>query len=360
MKKGLIIILVLFCSVQIHFTQAESTFLTVQVADVYEHPIDGARISVDYRYPQDDDTDIPDQFTTNGVAVFSLEDGREYTVTVEKAGFLSGTETVELEGDTTITVTLEYAQKMPILHVKRYSVSPQETSPGEQFHLYVVIENEGTADALNVKVTFDPAEDFSPVQPSSSAHFDRLDLGQIISLYQTFAVSGETESGVYNLGLTVTYSDAADESYVVQESVGVSILRKLLIKLLNVEYPQEAEQGEPFTFSVEIANTGRYTVNGVYLEIESDMNWEYYSYYVGSLEAGDFDTFVSEVMSEDPGEHTFTVRVGFVDDFNREHHEEQSFSLFIKEKVEETPSPQQNEGLWSRIITFLKSLLGLD
>lgn len=360
MKKSLIIILVLLCSVQICTTQAESTILTVQVADVYGHSIDGARISVDYRYPQDDDTDIPDQFTTNGIATFSLEAGREYTITITKAGFLSHTETVELEEDTTITVTLEYAQKMPLLHVKRYSVSPQEASPGGQFQLYVVIENEGTEDALNVKVTFDPAEYFSPVQPSSSAHFDRLDVGQITSLYQTFAVSGEAQSGVYNLQLTVTYSDATDQSHVIEESVGISILRKLLIKLLNVDYPREAEQGDPFTFSVEIANTGRFAVNGVYVEVESDMNWEYYSYYVGSLEAGDFDTFVSEVVSENPGEHTFTVRVGFVDDFNREHYEEQSFSLFIKEKVEETPSPQQNEGLWSRIVTFLKSLLGLD
>lgn len=359
--KKLIIILVLLCSVQIHSTQAEeSTVLTVTVVDVYGHPIDDARVSVDYQFPQDEDVDIPDQFTTKGVATFYLEAEREYIVTVTKAGFLSYTETVELEEDTTITVTLEYTQNVPVLHMKRYSVSPQHVGPGESFQLSVVIENEGTGDALNVKVTFDPAQDFSPVQPSSSAYFERLDIGEITSVTQTFVVSGEAFSGVYNLVLVLTYSDAAGLSYSVQETVGISILRKPLIKLLNVDYPEEVEQGEPFTFSVEIANTGRFTVNGLYLEVESDMEWEYNSYYIGSLEAGDFDTFVSEVVPAYPGECTIVIRVGFVDDFNKEHYQEESFSVSVHEKVQETTPPQEEEGLWQRFIDLLKSFLGLD
>jgi uncharacterized membrane protein len=127
-----------------------------------------------------------------------------------------------------------------------------------------------------------------------------------------------------------------------------------------VDYPHEVNQGEIISFSLEIANTGRFAVNGVYLEVESDMEWEYYSYYIGSLEAGDFDTFVSEVMAGRPGEHTFTIRVGFVDDFNREHYQEQSFSLSVKEPVQETTPPPQEKGLWERIIEFLKAFLGLD
>ena len=362
MKKWPSIVLVVLFSVLTHNSlQAEGyATLTITVVDVYGGSIDDARISVNYVYPQDDDTDIADQFTQRGTATFNLEAEREYRVTVSKAGFLPYTESIELEEDTTLSITLEYAQSAPVLHMKRYSVSPQEVGPGEQFQVYVVVENEGTGDALNVKVTFDAAQDFSPVQPSSSAYFSRLDTNGITSVAQSFVVSGEALSGVYDLTLIITYQDAAGSSYTVQETVGISILRKPLVKLLNVDYPAEAEQGEPFTISIEIANTGRFEVNGLYLEVESDLNWEYYSYYIGSLEAGDFDTFVSEIVSESPGEYTFTITVAFVDDFNREHTTQESFSVSVQEKVTETLPPQQEEGLWQRFIAFLKSLLGLE
>ena len=362
MKKWPSIVLVVLFSVLTHNslqTEGYAT-LTITVVDVYGDSIDDARISIGYVHPQDDDIDITDQFTKRGTTTFNLEAEREYTITVSKAGFSPYTGSIELEEDTSISVTLEYAQSVPTLHMKRYSISPQEVGPGEQFQLYVVVENEGTGDALNVKITFDASEDFSPVQPSSSAYFSRLDTNDITSATQLFVVSGEALSGVYDLTLTITYQDAAGDSYTVQETVGISILRKPMVKLLNVDYPAEVEQGELFTFSVEVANIGRFEVNGLYLEVESDLDWEYYSYYIGSLEAGDFDTFVSEIVPESPGEHTFTVKVAFVDDFNREHTTQESFSVSVQEKVTETLPPQQEEGLWQRFIAFLKSLLGLE
>jgi hypothetical protein len=358
MKKSLAFILVLLCSTQV--IQAQDTVLTVTVKDVYGNLINDAVVSVRLVYPRPEDTDIPNQFTTKGAAFFTLEGNREYIVTVTKAGFLPHTEVVELEDDTTLAVVLEYVQKVPVLHVNSYTVDPREAGPGEHFLVSMIIENEGTGDALSVKVTFQPTQVFSPVQPASSAYFDRLDVGKTVSVRQTFAVSGEALSGVYDLVAVITYLDAVGIPQTVQETVGISILRKPLLKLLNVDYPHEVNQGEIISFSLEIANTGRFAVNGVYLEVESDMEWEYYSYYIGSLEAGDFDTFVSEVMAGRPGEHTFTIRVGFVDDFNREHYQEQSFSLSVKEPVQETTPPPQEKGLWERIIEFLKAFLGLD
>lgn len=361
MKEKLVIFLIVLVSIQVHSVETEETVrLTCVVTDIYGTPIDDAIVSCDYIYRQDEDLDIPYQFTKDGVATFSLEPDREYTLTVTKAGFIPHTEEVDLEEDTTITVILEYAQEVPVLHMKQFFVSPQEVGPGEQFEVCVVIENEGKGDALTVRVDFNPAQDFSPVQPRSSAYFERLDVGKSASVIQSFAVSGETISGIYDLVVTIQYQDSQALSYTVEETVGVSVLRKPLVKLLNVNYPQEVEQGETFTFSVDIANAGRFTVNGLYLEVVSDMDWKYYSYYVGSLEAGDFDTFESEVVSEDPGEHIFVIRIGFVDDFNRENHEDKSFSVFVTEKVKETPSPQEDQGLWARIVKFLKSFLGLD
>lgn len=361
MKEKLVIFLILVCAVQMYSVQSEETAaLTCVVTDVYGVPVDNAMVSCNYVYPQDDDVEIPYQFTKNGVATFYLEPEREYTLTVTKAGFLPQSEEVELKEDTTITVILEYAQAVPVLHMRTFSVSPQEVGPGEQFEVRVIIENEGKGDALNVKADFNPAQYFSPVQPRSSAYFERLDVGKQASVVQSFAVSGETLSGIYDLVLTITYQDSQALSYTVQETVGVSVLRKPLVKLLNVNYPQEVGQGETFTFSVDVANTGRFTVNGLYVEVISDMDWTYYSYYVGSLEAGDFDTFESDVLSQDPGEHSFVIRLGFTDDFNRETYEEQSFSVFVTEKVKEIIPPEQNEGLWARIIRFLKSFLGLD
>lgn len=356
----IVCLLVLLLSVPVIHAQ-EYAVLTIVVQDVYESTIDDARVSVNYLYPRPEDADIKDQFTENGSAIFELEADREYIVTVTKAGFLPYTELVELEEDTDITITLEYQQTAPVLHVNRYTITPQEVRPGEDFQLHLVIENEGTEDALTVKVAFSPSQIFSPVQPSSSAYFERLDVGDIASVSQTFAVSGEALSGVYDLVVTISYTDAVGMPHTAQETVGITVLRKPLIKLLNVDYPEEVEQGELFTFSVDVANTGRFAVNGLYIEVESDLDWEYSSYYIGSLEAGDFDTFVSEVLTPAAGDHTFTITVGYVDDFNKEHSQKESFSVIVKEPViKETPPPQEEKGLWQRFIEFLKAFLGLD
>jgi uncharacterized membrane protein len=333
--------------------------LNVRVQDINGVIVNNARVSVTYRFPQDEDPDIPDAFTKNGIASFQLESEREYSITVTKAGFLSHTEQVELDDTTTITVTLEYAQSTPILHMKRYHVTPTEVNPGVSFQVNITMENEGTGDALNVTVTFEPTSDITAVQPTSSHYFERVDAGCITSLTQTFAVSGEAESGVYDLSLDIQYQDAEGTSYTVQETIGISILRQPKIKLLNIDYPEELVEGESFVFSVEIANTGRFPVHGLYIQVDSDMDWEYSSYYVGTLEAGDFDTFQSEVVPQ-PGEHTIVITVGYVDDFNREHTQKESISVSVQSKVQETKPPDDEQGIWQRIIAFLKSFLGLD
>ncbi len=365
-KRGIGLVIAVLCAVLCCIFYSGTTVqaqdyavLTINVKDVYNTPIDDARVSVTYLYPRPEDTDISDQFTKKGVVTFTLEPQREYILTVTKAGFLPHTEIVELDGDTIINVVLEYTQEVPIIHMRRYTLTPDEVGPGEHFQVHLVIENEGTGDALNIKVNATPTQFFSPVQPSSSAYFERLDVGELTSVKLTFAVSGEALSGVYDLMFTITYQDAVGLPHTTQETVGVPILRKPLIKLLNVEYPEEVDRNEVFIFSVEIANIGRFIVNGLYLNVESDMDWEYNSYYIGSLEAGDFDTFTSEVVSDAFGVHTFVIMVGYVDDFNREHFYEESFSVVIQETPPETTPAPEEEGFWQRFIEWLKAFLGL-
>ncbi|MFC7058808.1 carboxypeptidase regulatory-like domain-containing protein [Halovenus salina] len=83
-------------TVSIDITAQESEFtLTVENPD--EDPIAGATVTVGEQ-----------EATTNsdGVATFSLTDG-EYTVTVDADGFESASETVTVDGQTGVTVTLE-------------------------------------------------------------------------------------------------------------------------------------------------------------------------------------------------------------------------------------------------------------
>lgn len=360
MKRRLILVTVLMLgllSLQSGYTQ-EPAVLTVIVEDVYGELITNARVQVNYLFQQPEDVKIPDKFTVNGKTTFNLEVDREYVVSITKAGFLPYTDTIDFEENTTLNVALEYAQKIPMIHVKRYTVTPQEINPGGSFQVSLAIENRGTGDALSVKVIFAPTQIFSPVQPTSSAYFERLDSGKLVTLTQKFAVSGDAPSGVYDLQATITYKNAVGQLYTVTETIGVPVLRIPVITLLNIDYPETVEQGETFTFSAEIGNLGRFPVNGIYIEILSDMNWEYSSYYIGTLEAGDFDTFISEVTGENQGVHTFTVTIGYIDDFNQEHQIEQSFSVTITQKEEEPPLPEK-KGPWQRFIELLKAFLGL-
>lgn len=356
---GIVLVLLLVGTGSVvQVTSEPYAVLTIAVCDVYRTTIDNARVSVSYCYPRPEDASIPDVFTVDGVASFTLKAFREYTVTITKSGFSSYSELIELEEDTTLEVTMEYQQQVPELHIKRYTVQPDDVSPGGQFEVLLVIGNEGTGDALNVSVFFASTEFISPVQPSSSRHFNRLDVGKERSANQMYAVSGEAPSGVYDLELTISYQDPSATFHTTQQTVSVSITRTPLLRLLNSDFPQEVDQGQTFTFSVDVANIGRFAVNGVYLEIVSDMNWEYISYYIGNLEAGDFDSFESEVISYEPGEHDFTMKMAFIDELNRERYQETPFKVTVLEIVEES-RPQEEKGLWDRFIEFLKALLGL-
>ncbi|MBU7015701.1 MAG: hypothetical protein HXS52_10555 [Theionarchaea archaeon] len=358
---GILLVLVLAGAgvSMVQVTSETYAVLTVAVHDVYGNPLDNVRVSVSYQYPRPEDASIPDQFTVQGTASFTLKAYRTYYVTVVKAGFSPHSELVELEEDTTFAVVMEYQQPLPELHVTRFTIQPDDVGPGEQFELLLVIENEGTGDALNVTIFFASTEFFSPIQPSSSAYFNRVDVGRAVSVNQRYAVSGEAPSGVYDLELTISYQDPSITSHTTQETVSISIRRKLLLKLLNISYPRELDQGQTFTFSVDVANGGRFAVNGIYLEVMSDMDWEYTSYYIGSLEAGDFDTFESDVTSSVPGEHYFTMKMGFVDDFNRQRYQETSFTITVLEVVKERLNLPEEKGLWDRFIEFLKAFLGL-
>ncbi|MBU7015211.1 MAG: hypothetical protein HXS43_10315 [Theionarchaea archaeon] len=53
------------------------------------------------------------------------------------------------------------------------------------------------------------------------------------------------------------------------------------------------------------------------------------------------------------------MKMGFVDDFNRQRYQETSFTITVHEVVKERLSLPEEKGLWDRFIEFLKAFLGL-
>jgi hypothetical protein len=102
----------------------------------------------------------------------------------------------------------------PLMSVSSYYVSSGKIAAGNNFDLAVVLQNNGTARAYNVVITFDGGTGFYPQGTGGVRSTSGIDAGGTFTATQTFLGAGELAwTGVEVLKASVTYSDAGGTSY---------------------------------------------------------------------------------------------------------------------------------------------------
>ncbi|MFQ6089146.1 MAG: COG1361 S-layer family protein [Candidatus Methanofastidiosia archaeon] len=373
-KFGIIFIFLIIMSSKPFFAKAEETvILTISVRDEFDNPIENAKCSLDKKFPDEDEKEIKDQFTKDGVCEFVIERSHTYILFVKKAGFITHSEEIDVKRlDVDIEVILEYTSETPSVYIKGFRVDPEEIAPGDSFELSIILQNQGTGDALSLILEFSGIEGsqglgkFSPLYPSSVIFLERLDVRESLVQKAKFRIDGNADSGIYNLIVKLEYKDRNGVTYTNTSSVGITVLRVIHLKVINLNYKESVTPEEKFTFSADIVNTGRFNANGVTVELQAPLEFELEreSFYVGTLESDDFETFETEITVSKGAtstEHIAKLLITYVDDFNREHFIEKEVRITIEKKEETTgEGEKKEESLWDKIIKFIKALLGLD
>lgn len=263
-----------------------------------------------------------------------------------------------------VVVSRKEPQKNLSLSISSFSVSPYEVSPGENIKVNVVVSNLSDETAYNVTLKIDRVEGsnnlfpFSPMNSSNINTYIKLLPRNAISSTYSFSVSPDADSGAYNLLLTMGYEDKEGNRYDNTASIGVTILRKPLISIFNLVYPDEVFENESFVISCDIGNTGNFSVRGIVVFLNG-LPVKGGDYYIGTLDTGNFDTYEFEGKIKEKGIYHGEIVVQYVDDSNNIHKEKKDIEIKVVEKQNEKEEKVEKLNFWQKLWRFILSLFGL-
>lgn len=254
------------------------------------------------------------------------------------------------------------------------TTDPGDISPGDEFTLKLKVKNDGDSKASNTVLTLDvnsisateaPASTqqnsasytapISVIGDSNVRYLGSISKGGEKEASFRMIADGSAQSGTYNLSIKLDYSSGAQN-----QVVGIVLIRKPDLKITKSAIPGKADTGKKFKFAADIINAGNYAANGVSAELVSDgADIESPSYFIGTLESSDIDTFETQVNFEKPGDKNLKLKVNYVDDFNRTHTVTKDFKVKVEGSAEAAEDNKESGGFFAKIARFFKALFGL-
>ncbi len=260
----------------------------------------------------------------------------------------------------------------PLLLVTGYDTGQAELSPGQVFTLTLGVRNVGGQRAVRALIELDTGQGagasglgvIAPLGSSNVKHLPAVEPGEERVVTQRMAVDGSALSGAYLLQVDLSYEDEDGAAYQRSEVISLLVLRPTFLSIELLDAPAGLTVGQEAPIAVDITNVGRYSVNVTNTWLESeDFDIREGTVYIGPLDSGTSGTLDAWVTPRRPGEVSLWVYVGYIDDFNRDRQVMREFRLTAA-APETPPTPptapeQEEQGLLSRIVRFLRALLGL-
>ncbi len=256
------------------------------------------------------------------------------------------------------------------------STDPKEISPGDNFTLKLDVKNSGGAKAKNLIVTLgvdnvsvsdagaasqDQKAGTSSTSPlsvlgeSNVRYLGSLGSDDRKEVAFRMISDGSTRSGTYNLKVKLDYSGVRAENQV----VGILIVRKPDLRIKPSSLPSSVDAGKEFKLTADIVNAGNYPANGVSAELSADgADVKSPSYFIGTLESADSDTYETGVIFNDPGEKTLKFKISYVDDFNHPRFIAKDLKIKVGGTGKRTEKAKDPGGFLSGIARFFKALFG--
>lgn len=263
------------------------------------------------------------------------------------------------------------AAGQPLVLLSSYETQPASLSPGDAFSLRLQLSNVGGSNARQLLVTLggQEASDTRPfaILGSGNVRFvQELNAGESIDLEMRVMLDGSAESGVYNLPVSLTYEgEGGGARQTENQVVNLLVSRRPNLRVDYYQRPDTGLIGQPLELPIEVVNIGRDLVNVSTIQISGEnLQVEEGSAFVGALDGGTSGSIDARVVPEQSGTLAVVVTVNYLDDFNQPQTITQSLSVQVEQPEPTAHAPGAGEagagsGLWSRVMRFLRGLIGL-
>ncbi|MCC6894538.1 MAG: hypothetical protein IT321_17090 [Anaerolineae bacterium] len=232
----------------------------------------------------------------------------------------------------------------PVMIVDSFQTGFDVLTPGQEFTLTLNLRNIGNDQAKGLIVTFggvdssgggidptpgadastttNPSSTFAPVGSVGTQNVGDVPANkeEVVTLTQSFIVSGSVESGIYPLPITLRYqrSDGSFSQDNLRASLPVIVPPQIRVSEAN-PMPEQVNAGDMLSLSLEIANRGRKAVNFTNAVITAE-NAEISSgetTYLGPVRNDDQTTLDASFLTLNEGQAFITVTLNYTDDLNR-------------------------------------------
>jgi len=243
-----------------------------------------------------------------------------------------------------------------------YIITPNSLKPGDNFEINYTLTNISKENGYNIVHKIERVENSNSLFPFSPVSMSNINSSRVIQSFSSinskfkFIISPDAESGNYNLLFTLSYEDSSGNSYSQTSTIGVMVLREPIISIFNLVYPDLVNKGEKFNISCEIANLGKFPINGVLVLLEGT-SIRGVDRFIGTIDPGISEVYEAEISFDNIEDYNLTLKVQYVDDSNNLIVEKKDFKI----KVAEVSEKEEGEklGFWQRIWRFILSIFGL-
>lgn len=266
------------------------------------------------------------------------------------------------------------ASSQPLLLINSYATDPELLSPGDTFTLDIDLANVGLQTANQLLVTLGGVENggvqpFAILDSGNVLYQESLQPGEDTHLKTQLIVDGASESGVYNLPVTLSYKTPNGAEQTRSQMLNLVISRRPQLKIGFYETVPPVEVGQPVELPVEVVNIGRAAINVSTMEISGEgVQIENGSAFIGLLDGGTAGSLDAQATAERGGSLPLLVTVNYLDDFNQPQQFTGTLSLDVIEPEptpvttggEQQPDGEQEEpGFFQGVINVLRALFGL-
>ncbi len=263
--------------------------------------------------------------------------------------------------------------KRPQLLIDGYHTTPEHISPGDSFTLTLQLTNVGGGDAQRLTLALGGTDgehlgDFVPIEGSNVSFVPNVGAEESSEIALRLLVSGNADTKAHNLPVALAYDTAGGTRETDTQRVSLIVRRRPDFKISFYRPVEAVMVGQPFQLPIEIINasSARFNIPELAASSEQLEFLEESSTYIGALDSGGSWTLDTTAVAMEPGPVDVIVNAHYVDDLNQTQIISQALTVQVMDVPDtseldipiEVPN-EQPEGLWAKVLRFVKGFLGL-
>jgi hypothetical protein len=193
--------------------------------------------------------------------------------------------------------------KNPQLIVDNYSYGREYVKAGENFNLTLSLNNTGSRDIMNIKVSLSAESGaFVPVGSSNSFFIEQMVSKESVSKSLTMAANPNAEQMTTALNVAMTYEDGEGGVFQAADVISIPVIQETSLTIDDVIAPPELYPGMQSGLDVRFYNTGKTQLRNLRVTAEGNFDTtESTSYYAGNMASGANDRYSFSFIPREEG-----------------------------------------------------------